>query len=190
MSADKSDKFTGSSGEADATLRQNRRLGSMRIYPFLAPLMAGFLASCALDKPAIQAGSPVGSVPYVAVQKAVPDGENRIYLTAALPGRIMMTDDCVLFERLDGEIVLPVFENGVATGRDNNGAWLYDPVSEQYFRHQTKIIAGGGGGGETISELYRRNVLQHTVPDRCTSALTEDAALMFNPGLNAVDRDR
>ena len=152
-------------------------------------LLAGLSAGCMSSGQVVPAGRPTGAAPYVAVQKQLPQGENRIYLLAALPGRVVIAEDCVLFERLDGEIVLPVFEHGVVAGRDRHGAWIYDPFSEQYFRHRTKVIAGGGGSGETITQMERRRVLQKAVPGRCKSAVTQDTALVLNPGLNAVDFD-
>lgn len=158
------------------------------VKPSMA-LLAGFAAGCASSGQVVPAGRPTGAAPYVAVQKQLPQDENRIYLLAALPGHVVIAENCVLFERLDGEIVLPVFEHGVVAGRDRHGAWIYDPFSEQYFRHSTKVIAGGGGSGETIAQMERRRVLQKAVPGRCKSAVTQDTALVLNPGLNAVDFD-
>ncbi len=113
----------------------------------------------------------------------------RRYLLAELPGRVVIVEDCVLFERLDGAVVLPVFEYWVDAGRDRHGAWVYDPFTEQYFRDRTKVLAGGGGSGETIAELGNRYVLQRAVPERCSSAITANVVLTLNPGLNAVDFD-
>lgn len=161
----------------------------MRFEKLCVVLLAGISASCTSTGQTDPAGTAVGSTPYIAVQKQVPADENRILLLAALPGRVVIIDDCVLFERLDGAVVLPVFDYGVITGRDRHGAWVYDPVSEQYFRHRTKVFAGGGGSGETIAALQRRNVLQRAVPQRCSSAVPDKLALTLNPGLNAADFD-
>ena len=152
-------------------------------------LLGGLAAGCASSGQVVPASQSTGAAPYVAVQKKLPQDENRIYLLAALPGRVVIAGDCVLFERLDGEIVLPVFEHGVAAGRDQHGAWIYDPFSEQYFRHRSKVVAGGGGSVETVAQMERRRVLQKAVPGRCRSAVTQDTALVLNPGLNAVDFD-
>ena len=113
----------------------------------------------------------------------------RRYLLAELPGRVVIVEDCVLFERLDGAVVLPVFEYWVDAGRDRHGAWVYDPFTEQYFRDRTKVLAEGGGSGATIAELGNRYVLQRAVPERCSSAITANVVLTWNPGLNAVDFD-
>lgn len=85
-------------------------------------------------------GEPQGSPPYAAVQMPLPLDDNRIYLLAALPGRIVLRNDCVLFERLDRKLVLPIFEAGVMTGRDAHGGWLCDPVSQEFFRNGTKVM--------------------------------------------------
>jgi len=152
-------------------------------------MLAGVAVGCTSSGQLVPAGQPIGRAPYVAVQKQLTKDENRIYLLAALPGRIVIVENCVLFERLDGAVVLPVFEYGVVAGRDRYGAWVYDPFSEEYFRDRTKVFAGGGGSGETTAELRKRNVLQRAVPERCSSAITDNVVLTLNPGLNAVDFD-
>ena len=152
-------------------------------------MLAVLAAGCVSSGQVVPPDRPTGATPYVAVQKQLPQDENRIYLLAALPGHIVIAENCVLFKRLDGEIVLPVFEHGVVAGRDRHGAWIYDPFLEQYFRHSTKVIAGGGGSGETIAQMERRRVLPKAVPGRCRSAVTQDTALFLNPGLKAVDFD-
>ena len=96
------------------------------------------------------------------------------------PFRQMVTTTVI--GRMFNRIVLPVFEHGVVAGRDRHGAWIYDPYSEQYFRHSTKVIAGGGGSGETIAQMERRRVLQKAVPERCKSATTQDTALVLKRG--------
>lgn len=123
--------------------------------------------------------------PYLAVQKPVPEGEDRIYLLAAIPGRIVIRNDCVLFERMDAAIVLPVFESGMRVGIDERGAWLFDPVSKAYFRDGSRVAAGGGGS-ETIEHIDRRNILARPVPARCVASLSADVALVLNPGIEAA----
>ncbi|MWV29203.1 hypothetical protein [Aurantiacibacter rhizosphaerae] len=121
--------------------------------------------------------------PYAAVMKPVPEGESRIYLLAAIPGTLVFEDDCVLLRRMDGMLVLPVFEAGTTAGADSTGAWLHDPVSGETFRHRARINGGGGSAGETVSQLERRNVLQQRVPTRCREAMQADAVVILNPGL-------
>ena len=161
----------------------------MRFAKTSIVLLAGIAAGCTTSMQVVPAGQPIGKAPYIAVQKQLPKDENRIYLLAALPGRIVIVEDCVLFERLGGAVVLPVFEYGVVAGRDRHGAWVYDPFTEEYFRDRTKVFAGGGGSGETITELRNRNVLQRAVPERCSSATSDNEVLTLNPGLNAADFD-
>ncbi|HCS17639.1 MAG TPA: hypothetical protein DIW45_07550, partial [Erythrobacter sp.] len=87
-------------------------------------MLAGVAVGCTSSGQLVPAGQPIGRAPYVAVQKQLTKDENRIYLLAALPGRIVIVENCVLFERLDGAVVLPVFEYGVVAGRDRYGAWV------------------------------------------------------------------
>ncbi|MEH6759226.1 MAG: hypothetical protein V7676_17215 [Parasphingorhabdus sp.] len=125
--------------------------------------------------------------PYLAVLKPVPTGQSRIYLLAGIPGKIIIANNCVLFERLDRNIVLPVFEVGMTGGVDEKGAWLFDPVSNEYFRDKARVYGGGGGSGETIAELSARHVLQHRVPQRCSNALDIDTVVILNPGLKPAE---
>ena len=157
------------------------RFGQMCIF-----VVGGIAAGCVSIGQSNYAGVSVGRAPYVAVQKPLPEGEDRIYLLAAIPGRVTIVRDCVLFERFDGTVVLPVFENGIVAGRDRHGSWVYDPFSDQYFRDRMEVIAGGGGSGETIAQLKRRHVLHKAVPERCKSAVTQDTVLFVNPGLETV----
>ncbi|KLE35204.1 hypothetical protein [Aurantiacibacter luteus] len=95
----------------------------------------------------------------------------------------MVRNDCVLFARLNGSVVLPVFEDGVVTGRDARGPWLYDPASEEYFRDGTKVRVGGGGPGESIAALSARVSLAQPVPARCLDGMTQDETHVLNPGI-------
>ena len=147
------------------------------------------LAACAADSRARPPGPSITRAPFIAVQKPMPRDPNRILVLAALPGRVVIKNDCVLFERLHGQLVLPVFEHGVVAGRDRRGAWVFYPVSGEYFRNRTKVYAGGGGSGVTVHELARRNVLQAAIPKRCAAALTSDDVLFVDPGLHHVDFD-
>ena len=158
----------------------------MRFAQICIAFLSGIATSCVSSGHMNSAGHSVGRAPFVAVQKPAPKGEDRIYLLAAIPGRVTIVQDCVLFERFDGTVVLPVFENGIVAGRDRHGWWVYDPFSDQYFRDRTEVIAGGGGSGETIAQLKRRYVLQKAVPERCKSAVTQDTVLFVNPGLKAI----
>lgn len=134
-------------------------------------------------------GEPKGSPLYAAVQLPLAPDDNRIYLLAALPGRIVFRNDCVLFERLDRKLVLPIFEAGVIAGRDAHGGWLYDPVSQEFFRNGTKVYAGGGGSPDTVRQALRTLRLQRAIPARCREAVDDDAALILNPGLHQGNFD-
>lgn len=94
-----------------------------------------------------------------------------------------------MFERLDKKLVIPVFEPGMATGRDKYGPWLYDPVSKEYFREGDKVFAGGGGGPQTVSTASHNLPLQSRIPQRCLDAVETDYLLVLNPGLHHVDFD-
>lgn len=174
---------------SDETIAFADRLFGMRVGYLHALSLACCLPGCASTPQVAPASPSPRTSPYIAVQKPVPDNQNRIYLLAGIPGRIVIAQQCVLFERLDGSIVLPVFEHGVVAGQDQRGSWIYDPYSKRYFRHRARVAAGGGGSGETIAGLEERNVLQHPVPKRCVSAVTKDVALMLNPGLKKANVD-
>ena len=148
-----------------------------------AACLLGMSCGCAILE------EPLGrsdAVPYLAVRELVPERQNRIYLTAQIPGRVVISDDCVLFERTDGKIVLPVFEAGTQVGADHEGAYVYDPVSRVYLRDGTRVVAGGGGSDETVGAYVRRAGLQRSVPLRCVTALDVDSALALNPGIEPV----
>ena len=155
---------------------------------FALPALA-LLSACAGTGMPSPAGPSVGTAPYAAVQNPLPADDNRIYLAGASAGRITIRDDCILFERLNGDVVLPVFEHGVTAGRDARGGWLYDPESGQYFRDGTKVRVGGGGEGESVAALSARLSLAQPVPARCSAALTRDVTHVMNPGIIYWDFD-
>ena len=124
-----------------------------------------------------------GEPPYIARMKPVPEGQSRIYLLANIPARLTIRNDCVLFTALDGKLVLPVFERTVTAGRDGEGPWIHDAISDARFRDGDRIDAGGGSSGEGVADLRKRRVLIDHVPERCINAMTRDAAPVINPGM-------
>lgn len=153
--------------------------GLLLVFPLFS-LLPWLAAGCVTRDPAPALARP--EAPYLAVQKPVPPGQDRIYLLASIPGRILIRNDCVLFERMDGAVVLPVFESGTGAGTDRRGAWVFDPYSSAHSRDGSRVAAGGGGG-ETIEDLRRRNILAKPIPRRCLESLSVQSAIVLNPGI-------
>ena len=134
------------------------------------------LAGCATvaDPPAPQ------RLPYIAIFKPPPAGQEDIFLLAGLTSQIWIDDDCVLIGNGQAGYSLPLFYRSTTVGRDSHGIYLRDGESGIRFRDGDRV-KGGGGSRSFVGRELDRSLLQ-PVPDACLDRVKGSAGSV-NPGL-------
>jgi len=137
--------------------------------------LAAGAGGCAM--PPIDEAAPL---PYIAILRPPPEGQEDILLTAGLRSRIHIDSECVLLGDTRRVLVLPIFYRGTKVGRDARGLYVQDPHNGIRFRDGESVRGGGGQSPFTGRELDA--ILQQPVPQVCLGR-TNGTAGSVNPGL-------